>query len=77
MTVFCLKVKRLSYKEQRELDLGEPVVVLDSFEIRRVQTPPACLRNPRGCAGFQCQSEDTQAVGEYDHQVKQLLHLKE
>lgn len=26
MTVFCLKVKQVSYKEQREQDLGKPVV---------------------------------------------------
>lgn len=33
MTVFCLRVRQVSYKEQREWDLGEPVVVLDSIEI--------------------------------------------
>lgn len=33
MTVFCLRGKQASYKEQREWDLGEPAVVLDSFEI--------------------------------------------
>lgn len=26
MTVFCLKVKQVTYKEQREQDLGKPVV---------------------------------------------------
>lgn len=35
MTVFCLKVKQVSYKEQRKQDLGKPVV-LEPFEIGRV-----------------------------------------
>lgn len=33
MTVFCLRVKQVSYEEQREWDPGEPVVVLDSVGI--------------------------------------------
>lgn len=53
MTVFCLKVKRASDKEQRKQDLGKPVVVLDSFEIWRVQThSPTCLKNQKGYAGI-------------------------
>lgn len=54
MTVFCLKVKQVSYTERREEDLGKPGVGLDSSEMWRVQMPsPACPRNQRGYAGIQ------------------------
>lgn len=33
MTVFCLKVKQVSYKEQWEEDLGKSGVGLDSSEM--------------------------------------------
>ena len=54
MTVFCLKVKQVSYKERREEDLGKPGVGLDSSEMWSAQMPsPACPRNQRGYAGIQ------------------------
>lgn len=54
MTVFCLKVKQVSYKEQWEEDLGKLGVGLDSSAMWRVQMPsPACPRNQRGYAGIQ------------------------
>lgn len=65
ITVFCLKVKRESYKEQREQALGKPVVVLDSSEIWRVQThSPTHLRNQKGyMLESKCHSQGTHAVG--------------
>ena len=33
MTVFCLKVKQVNYKERREEDLGKPGVGLDSSDM--------------------------------------------